>query len=95
MNKTVAVLARIAKLFMKMDLPVPTRRDLKTQAKLAKGFCVLLKRKLQREQLCRGQLFRKLMALVFDPEEKDCFFFGLSAAFPMLSFLFKHCPLVI
>lgn len=55
---------------------MPVRRDLKSQAKLAKGFCVLLKRKLQREQLCRGQLFRRLMALVFDPEDKDCGFFA-------------------
>lgn len=30
---------------------------------------VLVKRKLQRQQLCRGVLFRKLLALVYDPED--------------------------
>ena len=34
-------------------------------AKLAKKFMVLVKRKLQRDQVCRSVLFRKLLALAF------------------------------
>lgn len=57
------------KLYLKSQLPTPSKADLKEEAKLAKKFMVLIKRKLQRDQVCRGSLFRKLLALVFDPEE--------------------------
>lgn len=60
---------RIKQLYLKAKLPSPRKCDLKEEAKLAKKFMVLVKRKLQRDQVCRGKLFRKLLALVFDPEE--------------------------
>lgn len=37
----------------------------KQDAKLAKCFLVLVKRKLQREQVCRSASFRTLQALVY------------------------------
>jgi len=61
------------KINYKSKLPTPSKSDLKQQAKYAKGFMILVKRKLQRGQVCRGKLFRKLMALVFDPEDR-CYF---------------------
>lgn len=54
-----------------MEVPLPATKDIRKDAKVLKQFCVLVKRKLQREQLCRSLNFRKLMALVFDPDEKD------------------------
>ena len=56
-------------LFKMNQLPIPNRKNLRRQAKLAKSFMVLIKHKLQRDQVCRGHLFRKLQALVFDPED--------------------------
>jgi len=65
---------RIRRLYDKMGIPRPTKKDIKTQAKLAKGFMVLLKKKLNRDILPRSVPFRRLMALVFDPDGKDgCF----------------------
>ena len=54
-----------------MKIPLPGPRELRKEAKLAKAFCVLIKKKLNRDQLCRNKTFRKLMDLVFDPEEKE------------------------
>ena len=52
-------------------MPLPARRELKHQAKLAKGFMVLIKKKLNRDQLCRSHVFRKLMALVYNLDQED------------------------
>lgn len=60
---------RMKELFQLNQLPIPNRRTLRRQAKLAKSFMVLIKHKLQRDQVCRGELFRKLQSLVFDPED--------------------------
>lgn len=54
-----------------MELPVPDKQTLKKESKSLKAFMVLLKAKLTRQQLCRSFNFRKLMALVFDPDGKD------------------------
>jgi len=59
---------RIKKLFDLMKLPAPGKKDLKREAKLVKGFMVLLKKKLNRDVLCRSKIFQKLMSLVFHPE---------------------------
>lgn len=55
---------RIQKLYTKFDIHI-SKSDLKSEAKLAKAFMVLVKRKLQRDQICRNITFRKLLALVF------------------------------
>ena len=68
-NRVHCIGHRIKKFYHKSKLATPSKSDLKQQAKCAKGFMILVKRKLQRGQLCRGKLFRKLMALVFDPED--------------------------
>ena len=65
------LLARMVKFYEKMMVPPPTAKLLKLEAKLAKKFTVLIKRKLQRDQLCRSKLFRRLMALVFDPSGQE------------------------
>ena len=55
-----------------MDLPARPKKEVRKDAKLVKAFGVLIKKKLNRDHLCRGRVFRKLMALVFDPlETKD------------------------
>ena len=46
---------------------------MKTEAKAAKAFMVLLKRKLQREQVCRNPEFRALMAMVFKDHDSLVF----------------------
>ena len=62
---------RIKKLYELMTIPFPSRRELKKQAKLAKGFMVLIKKKLNRDQLCRSHVFRKLMALAYGLDQED------------------------
>lgn len=62
---------RIKLLYMVMSLPVPSKGELKRYAKTLKKFCVLIKCKLQKGQLCRDYKFRKLMALVHDPDEQN------------------------
>ena len=64
-------MVRIKSLYEKMTMPLPARRELKHQAKLAKGFMVLIKKKLNRDQLCRSHVFRKLMALVYNLDQED------------------------
>ena len=67
---------RIKSLYGRFKIPLPSKKDLKNEAKLAKGSMVLLKRKLQREQVCRDPLFQSLMVMVFgdrDDEEKLTF----------------------
>jgi len=58
-------------LYMTMNIPCPPKRDLKQAAKDVKKCLVLIKQKLQRGQICRSFPFRKLMALVYDPEERE------------------------
>ena len=53
----------MSKLYLDMHLPAPSRRELKRDAKLAKGFTVLLKRKLNGDVLPRSKVFQQLMAL--------------------------------
>ena len=63
---------RIKKLYHMMKLPIPSRNDIKKEAKLAKGFMVMVKAKLNKDVLCRSVPFRRLMSLVFhDDEEKE------------------------
>lgn len=62
---------RIKLLYSIMKVPIPNKRVLKRYSKCIKKFCVLIKRKLQKGQLCRAFKFRQLMALVFDPDEQD------------------------
>lgn len=59
---------RIKAFYAKFDkqVPFPSKKELSKQAKVAKAFMVLLKRKLQREQVCRSGAFRTLMSLVFN-----------------------------
>ena len=52
-----------------MKITTPPRRALKKEAKLAKAFLVLVKRKLQRAHACRQKNFNKLMALVFNASD--------------------------
>jgi hypothetical protein len=54
-----------------MTIPHPALKELKKQAKLAKGFMVLIKKKLNRDQLGRSHVFRKLMALVYGLDQED------------------------
>ena len=61
---------RIKKLYVMMKMQVPNRRDIKQQSKLAKSFMVLVKKKLNRDVLCRSKVFQQLMSLVFNPEGK-------------------------
>ena len=56
---------------MAMGIDPPSKQDLKKTAKNIKKFCVLIKRKLQKGQLCRSFKFRSLLALVHDPDEQD------------------------
>ena len=53
-----------------MKLPVPNRNEIKNEAKLAKGFMVMVKAKLNKDVLCRSVPFRRLMSLVFHDEEE-------------------------
>lgn len=61
--------ARLMKFYTVMNIPLPSRRELREQGKLLKSFCVLIKRKLGRPHLTRSLLFRKLVAMVFHAEE--------------------------
>lgn len=54
-----------------MLLPVHKGKEIKREAKLAKGFMVIVKKKLNRDVLCRSVPFRKLMASVFSPDESQ------------------------
>ena len=58
-------------LYALADMALPPKTELKTTAKCIKRFLVLIKRKLQRGQVCRNRQFRKLMAMVYDPDLKD------------------------
>lgn len=60
---------RTRQLYKSMDVVMPSRRALKKEAKEMKAFMVLIKRKLGRPYLPRRALFRKLMALIFDPQD--------------------------
>ena len=60
---------RIKLLYAIMDKPIPTKSSLKKTAKKIKAFMVLIKQKLARQQVCRSLRFRRLMAMVFDPDE--------------------------
>lgn len=60
---------RIKLLYAVMGKPVPTKSILKNTAKKVKAFMVLIKQKLSRQQVCRSANFRRLMAMVFDPDE--------------------------
>ena len=62
---------RIRKLFEIMVLPVPKAKEIKREAKLAKGFMVIVKKKLNRDVLCRSGPFRKLMASVFEQDDSQ------------------------
>ena len=62
---------RIRKLFEIMVLPVPKAKEIKREAKLAKGFMVIVKKKLNRDVLCRSVPFRKLMASVFEQDDSQ------------------------
>ena len=62
---------RMKQFFDIMQLPVPPKLELKEEAKKIKSFLVLLKQKLTRQQVCRSKNFRRLMALVFDPDEQE------------------------
>ena len=66
-----SIIPRIKALYEKMRIAPLGAKELKKESKLAKAFCVLIKKKLNRDQLCRNKTFQKLMALVFDPEEKE------------------------
>ena len=61
---------RIGLLYGKMEIERPKQRELKRQAKQAKAFMVLVKKKLTREQVSRSKLFQKLLSLVFKPHEE-------------------------
>lgn len=54
-----------------LNKTLPKKADLKNDAKMIKSFLVLVKQKLARQQVCRSLNFRRLMAMVFDPEEKE------------------------
>lgn len=41
-----------------------SKKDIKKQAKIAKNFCVLVKKKLARQQVPRDIKFRRLLALL-------------------------------
>lgn len=56
---------RIRELYLKFKLACPSTHELKKEAKLAKAFMVLIKRKLTREQVCRSTLFRTLQSMAF------------------------------
>ena len=62
---------RMRLVYVTMELPVPNKADLKKEAKIIKKFLVFIKLKLARQQVCRAFLFRKLMALVYDPDEQE------------------------
>lgn len=62
---------RIRALYLTMSIDPPSKDNLKKTAKKIKKFLVLIKRKLQKGQLCRSFKFRSLLALVHDPDEKD------------------------
>ena len=66
-----SIIPRIKALYEKMRIAPLGAKELKKESKLAMAFCVLIMKKLNRDQLCRNKTFQKLMALVFDPEEKE------------------------
>lgn len=59
---------RIKILYETMKVQVPNRKDIKKEAKLVKGFMVMVKKKLNRDTLCRSKTFQELMTLVFNPD---------------------------
>lgn len=54
-----------------MKLPTPNRKSIKREAKLAKGFMVILKKKLNRDVLCRSVVFRKLMTVAIPKDDAE------------------------
>lgn len=62
---------RIKLLFATMQIAIPRKDQVKKEAKAIKSFLVLIKKKLSRQQVCRNRNFRQLLALVFDPDEKE------------------------
>ena len=58
-------------MFSIMKLAIPPKKDLNQEAKDMKKFMILLKKKLTRQQISRSPNFRKLLALVFDPNEQE------------------------
>lgn len=89
MDHPVCYYPRMKLLFTIMEQPVPSSKDLKKEAKKIKSFLVLIKKKLQRQQVCRSRNFRKLMALVFDPNEEGRVWQTYIAACP--SFVIHPC----
>lgn len=85
-----------------MKLPVPNRTEIKKEAKLAKGFMVMVKAKLNKDVLCRSVPFRRLMSLVFHNDEETQVWFQNKrllgkekrplATFHVLIDLFFHIP---
>ena len=67
---------------MKLGIP---KDKVKKEAKKIKEFLILIKKKLNRQQISRSYNFRKLLALVFDPDEKEL----LSQT--TIVFLYKNC----
>ncbi len=62
---------RMKQLYSIMEIPLPTKKDLKEEGKCIKKFLVHIKLKLARQQVCRSYLYRKLLVLVFDPDEQE------------------------
>ena len=58
-------LLRIKAFYIKFQVPVPNSKALRSEAKAAKKFMVLIKSKFHRGQACRTILFRKLLASAY------------------------------
>ncbi|CAK9106712.1 Cyclin-related protein [Durusdinium trenchii] len=71
MHSVPDMLVQINRVYLLMKLAPPNKKELKKDAKNLKKFLGLVKRKLQRQQVPRSELFRRLMSLVYDPDEKD------------------------
>ena len=54
-----------------MDMVIPNKTIIKSQAKKIKGFLILIKQKLNRQQISREKKFRLLLALVFSPNAEE------------------------
>ena len=54
-----------------MDLVIPNKSILKTQAKKIKSFLIFIKQKLNRQQISREKKFRLLLALVFNQNAEE------------------------
>ena len=86
---------RIKMVFLLANHPVPAKSVLKKSAKAIKKYLVLIKRKLQRDQVCRNRDFRKLMVLVYNPDGvEDCCCLQTTSQNVFLSF-FKRVPYFI